>query len=221
MKTYLIFTTIIVCIIVNTHFAAAQELTGKGFIGGLNLANIDGSDIPDTEYKAGFTLGGFLTFKMSEQFYLRPELVYIVKGYNMNGRETYREDEYEEIILYDMSAKLNYLEIPILGVYSIFDNFNIYTGPYMEIYLSGEAKGHVTYSTSYNGDAYKETHEIKSSIKPKDVNSPGFGLIFGVEFIAGPVSIGARYSNGLSTVPDSGDEDFKNTNIQFLLGFSL
>ena len=47
------------------------------------------------------------------------------------------------------------------------------------------------------------------------------GLVLGAEFVIGQISIGARYSIGLSNILDDDDSDVKHKVIQFQLGFYL
>lgn len=208
--------------------ASAQGIVAKGFKGGLNLANISSDDIDDTDSRLGFAIGGFVTFNVNEQFSLRPEIYYTSKGCKLKVKGSESDVDYEVSYSIEGSFSLNYLEIPILGEFAVNKNINLFAGPYLDIYLNGKAKQewdvHSRYLDPSTNDWVTEDESISDSedIESDDMNSPGFGLLFGAEYITGQISFGVRYSIGLSNIPDDDDdEEAKHKVIQFLVGFHL
>jgi hypothetical protein len=87
------------------------------------------------------------------------------------------------------------------------DNFGLFAGPQLSIYLNGTTK------------INDESEDIESD----DVNSPLFDLVFGVNYFINQFHIDARYAMGLSDIPDDPDEtvNLKNGVIQILFGIAL
>jgi hypothetical protein len=174
--------------------AHAQGISG-GVKGGLNLANLNGDDVSDTDMKIAYHIGGYANIAFSEALSLQPELLFNAVGAKMS------EDGYE------MKYNLNYISIPVMLIYS-FGNVNIQAGP--QLGLLASAKGKV----EYDGDS-GET-DIKELFKSTDV---GFNLGLGANF--GKINAAARYCIGLSNIADSDDADVKNGVIQLSLGVKL
>lgn len=200
----------------------AQELITKGIICGLNLANVNG-DVEENEIKFGFAFGGFLSFKISEQFFLRPEMNYSSKGFAMESEYSQSTATYQYSSKSVGSLTLNYFEVPILGALLINENWTILVGPCIDLFLNGETK--MEYSMvvkSFDGtqwathtDDYRPEDEVESS----DINSPGFGLIVGAEYKLEQVVFNARYSFGLTSIPDDNDNEFRHSVFQFMVGY--
>ena len=74
---------------------------------GLNLANLHGSDVEESDLKTGFCAGGFVAFNITDMFVIQPELLYTQKG-----------DKFEVGTVKAWTI-LDYLEIPILAKLSI------------------------------------------------------------------------------------------------------
>jgi hypothetical protein len=209
-------------------YTSAQGIVTKGLRGGLNLANISGKDAEDTSFRIGFALGGFVTYSLNEQLALQPEIYFTSKGFKSEAQESNSFSGYRYSISSESSVSLNYLEIPVLGVFSVNQNIRLLAGPYLDIYLNGMAKEKyktlTEYYNSYENRWIIEDEKSDSNsedIESDDVNTPGLGLIFGAEFIAGQISISARYSIGLSNIPDDSDFEFKHKVIQFYVGFYI
>ena len=112
-----------------------------------------------------------------------------------------------------------------MGVFSLNKNLNIFAGPYLDIYLNGESEskteGEVRVYNGYEWTTSNLDESDTEDIESKDINSPGFGLIIGAEYIMEQFSFGARYSLGLSNIPDENNVEFKHSVIQFLVGYYL
>jgi len=218
-----ILTLVMLFVAIGSYTLHAQGTTEIGLIGGLNYSNVSGDGIEDNSSKLGFAIGGFLTFKLSEQFALRPEIYYTNKGTDLEFKESDSGTDYEYSIEAEGTISLNYIEIPILGVFSLNQNINIFAGPYLDYYLSGttEVESKETLRQYTGSEWVTETREESNSedIESDDINSLGYGLTFGGEYLFGQFSIGARYSLGLSNIPDDADDELKHSNIQLLVGF--
>jgi len=207
--------------------ASAQGISAKGFTGGLNLANARGDDVEDAKTRMGFAIGGFVSYQVNERFALRPEIHYTSKGVKMDEKGSEADTDYEVNYSMKASVSLNYLEIPALGVYSLNKNLNLFAGPYFDIYLNGKSKQEWEIHSRYLDSDVNEwvTEDEKESetedIESDDMKSPGVGVLVGAEYKIGQISIGARYSIGLSNIPDEEDSDAKHKVIQFLISVYL
>jgi len=220
MKKVMILTVTLLIVAFFVTYASAQGIVAKGLKGGINMANVRGEDIEEAniEIKLGFAVGGFITYQVNEQFAFQPEIYYASKGFKV---KTKHYDSATDFISMEGTVTLNYLEIPVLGVFSVYKNLNLFAGPYFDIYLNGKEKSTIEIHGDYDPDILALGGSHTEDIKSEDINSPGYGLIFGAEYLIGKISIGARYSLGLSTIPDEEDVDVKHKLIQFVVGFHL
>ena len=109
---------IVLLLVTIVAFSAASYAQGVSFgiKAGVNIANqkydADGfSFSPDA--KAGFHVGGFVTFMFSETFGLQPELLFNTVGAKMD----------------DQSLDMSYLSVPVLIRYQPIELLNIHVGP--------------------------------------------------------------------------------------------
>ena len=199
-----------VCFIItflSFYTLSAQGLMEKGIKGGINLAKFVGDDADlgpfdvEREFTTQFAIGGFLRFGISKQFSIRPEVFYSIKG--CHYKESKGKDE-------KITVTMNYIDIPVLGIFEVVENFGLFAGPSIGIYLSGESK--------YEAYGETETEEIKK----EDLKSLDFALVFGVNYYISRFHIDARYSFGLTNFLDTaGDPEIKHSVFQFMLGFNF
>jgi len=215
---------IIIAIFLSTSLIAQ----GTGIVGGLNMAQFTGDDVDDMgdqSYMPGFTFGGYMT-TMLGGFTIRPEIHYTIKGGDFSDSETGDGAEVKT----ETTVKMNYLEVPVLGVFPIQDRISLFVGPYLEYYLSGT----VDYEMSWTYDGESESDSDSEDLKKEDgIASIGYGIILGGSFgITDNIAIEARYSIGLSTIdtePDDWDDEYgdyeesdvKHTGLQILINYSL
>jgi hypothetical protein len=185
---------------------------------GVSSAKLHGDDVGDLEdllgedlkSRIGFSVGGFITFNISEMFAIQPEVLYTMKGLR------FEEEIFGETLKVWM--KLDYLEIPVL-VKIIFPspggvNPYLFAGPAVAIKVSGKVKA------EFAGESDEEDIE--------DMKSTDFGLVIGagVDFGfgalgKGTLSVDIRYSLGLSTISDFEGDDVKNGAFSLMVGFSF
>jgi hypothetical protein len=92
--------------------AAQQKPIGLGVKGGVNFSTLlDENGMND--YRTGYHAGVFANFRLDNNFYLQPEVLYSTQGADFpNGKKHY----------------LDYLSFPVLLQYSIKDRFRVETG---------------------------------------------------------------------------------------------
>lgn len=163
--------------------AKAQAPLKVGITGGLNIANMNDTDADDLENRFGFRGGVFATFKVpASPMAIQPELVYTQKGFEVD----------------DGTAKLDYIEIPVLAKFGFFTpgpaKPEVFFGPYMAFNMNAEAAG----------------DNITINVEDA-VNKTEFGVTVGAGVDIGRFNIGGRYSAGLTNVfDDDSGSDGKN-----------
>jgi hypothetical protein len=206
MKKYFILLLVITAF---TSLSLAQIQIGPK--AGLNIANLSGDDVEDTDSKTGFAGGVFFMYKFSDMFAIQPEAYYSMKG--ATQKETF------EGTTVDFTFTLDYIEVPLLfklliPIQGSSINPAIFAGPAVGFKTTSKVK------IEAGGESYEEDVE--------DVKSTDFGLVFGggLGFPVGGNELGfdVRYILGLATIDDSAEAaDVKNGVINFnvYFGFSL
>ncbi|MEW6412904.1 MAG: porin family protein [Candidatus Zixiibacteriota bacterium] len=191
---------VLAVILLTATFAQATEL---GFKAGLNMANLSG-DIENNKTMTTFGGGVFARLSVARQFFVKPELLYVMKGTQADS------DEVED------KLKFEYIEIPVLVGYQFPTpgpvSPSIFAGPSLGILMSA------------NNEEEGEETDISDVVKSTD-----FGLVFGggVDVAigtGGKLTFDGRYTFGLSNLND--DEDFtqyelKNRVFSFYVGYSF
>ena len=174
----------------------------------------------EQEYKAGFMGGVFLNYAFNEHFSLQPELLYTQKGV--------RDNLYDGFISIDLTASFDYVELPVLAIYTFLEEGGfrpfIYGGPNVSFTVSSELE--------LSASILSTTVDFSSLTHVTD-----FGLVAGggVEypFGKGTLLMDARFQIGFTNVILSGDfeidgstqtideDDFKNYGFAILFGYRI
>jgi hypothetical protein len=171
---------------------------GFGIKAGLNVADLNGQD--KDAYKSLSTLksyhaGVYAQFGLSDDFSIQPEFLFTRKGFDaeqfaISGSNVGQANGQVR------ETRLDYLQIPILFVYNIFDNVSLHAGPQASLLVKAKYAG--------------EERQISSV----GLNSLEYGVVGGVEGRVGPARIGARYDLGLADIyndpKDAGAEAYDN-----------
>lgn len=196
MKKVVLFVSLLAIVMLFALPVSAQQMVGladKGIKVGVNMATFGGDDVDDVDSRTGLVAGAYAKFKFTPLLSIQPELLFSMKG-----------AEYG-----DNTAKLNYIEIPVLIQASFpSPNFvpNFYVGPALGIKLS-ETLEYDGEEVETDDDAYKGTD---------------FGLAVGLGAKFTMISVEARYTLGLSSIDDSGfDADIKNQVLSIMAGYSF
>lgn len=182
----IILTTIVLSLI-----AVAAKAQYVGIKGGLNLSNLNIDGVDDQNMRAGYHFGAFVNLPISDGFAIQPEVLYSTKGAVAN----YNQDLgiFGEINA-KTTFKLDYIDIPLLGVFRLGDNFEIHAGPYIGFLTSSkwEVEGDIETSDDLDTDNFKNMD---------------FGLVGGVALNFNALQVGARYNYGLQKIQDSDAAD--------------
>ncbi|MEW6412903.1 MAG: porin family protein [Candidatus Zixiibacteriota bacterium] len=191
---------VLAVVLLTAAFAQATEL---GFKAGLNLANLTG-DVENNKAMMTFGGGAFAKFMVAPQIFIKPEVVYMMKGTKGDS------DDFDE------KMKFNYIEIPVLLGYQFPTQGSVspslFVGPAVGILMS----------------AKYELEGVEVDIKDF-TKSTDFGLVLGggVDFglgTSGKLAFDARYTVGLTNLNDDVDADefeFKNTVFSFFVGYAF
>jgi len=140
----------------------AQDIT-IGARAGVNLATLQ-PDLNDPATRTSFHLGVMVEIPLIDVMYLQPELLYSAQGVR-------DESDDDEVI------KLDYLTLPVMAKYYVWDALSVEAGPQLGILLSAKRED--------DG----ETEDYKDSTKSTDI-----GLALGAEYrLENKFNIGVRY----------------------------
>ncbi|MDN3706486.1 porin family protein [Myroides ceti] len=180
--------------ILAVSLAANAQDVQFGVKGGVNFANLPGSDVDNAKMKTGFHVGGFVEIPLSDQFSLQPEVLYSTQG--QKGK----------ILGQDYTLSLDYVNVPILAKYYAVENLGIVLGPQIGFLAKSEAE---------TGDV---SLDAKDGFKSVDI-----GIAVGAEYqLENGILFGARYNFGLTKVAEEVGNvkpDGKNGVIQVSVGY--
>jgi len=186
---------IIFLIILGVSTLSAGEFFNTGMKLGLNYSKFIGNDIPGkgVNYIPGFSLGGFINYKLNDRFSLQPEVLITTKGSLIN---TVGDINLHNVFIY--------YEMPVLVKFTFPGNRRfkpvLFCGPVVD----------VTCLTINDTD-------FPDDIRKIDL---GFVLDAGIEF--SKISLDIRYNQGLLNFDKSADDiSLKNSTVSFIVGFSF
>lgn len=185
-----------------------------GLKAGVNLSNIqDNASGFDYNSKVGIVVGGLVQIPISKKLFIQPELLYSMQGSNADIPE-------EETKL---KMKMDYLNIPIMVKYNVFDRFFVEAGPQIGFLLSSKIIADYADDAIFDDGLTLDDKEFKNNI---DL-SIGIGASY--DWTAN-ISTGIRYNIGVSNVYKKGmeilDDDgtygtSKNGVFQFSVGYKF
>lgn len=188
-----------------------------GFRGGLNMADFGGSQIVDSDSRAGFTVGAFVSIPVNAAVAIQPELLFSRKGARSAA---YDYDEFPQdgdappvgVYLSERTAH-DYLELPVLLKVSPSPSGNVVR----PIFFAGPSVGFLL-----------GTKEVYDTDYSEYLNSVDFGVIIGGGVELGRLSLDARYNLGLATIDKDYEASFgrvpggvKNRALAVSAGFRL
>jgi len=185
MKKLLMFVIISSLFVCAVHTSVEAQKTNSqsfGIKGGVNFSNLYVNDAADNKMLTGFNLGLFAKLPLSKSLAIQPELYYTTKG----AQTTYSSTFINGTVQYNF----NYLEVPVLFVVNVTDNFNLHIGPYLGYMLNGKVKNESNVSSV----------DFDEKINTEDYNKFDAGIAAGAGVDLGAVSLGARYTYGLTKV---------------------
>ncbi len=183
-----------------------------GIKGGLNLANVNiealGEDL-DTDSKVAFHLGVFYEADISGNLFIRPELLYSGKGYNLDV-------DFFGLGSVESTLSINYIELPIYLGYRIdlgSTNLVVNAGPYLAYALGG------TVETDGEEEDLNFGSDESDDLKAFDI---GLSIGAGLEFTEN-IGVFVSFDPGIADLEttDSDDSSAKNSNLKFSVHYKL
>ena len=183
-----------------SQFTFAQGATDNsklkfGIKGGINFSNLYTDDVEDNNVLTGFNAGIFAKVPITESIAIQPELSYTTKGAKLTYNNSFANGT--------SKFKLNYIELPVLLVVNLTDNFNIHAGPYVAYLVDGKA----------TNDSQGNMFDFENNLSNEDYNKFDTGLAVGVGFDSNDIGFGVRYNYGLQKVGK--ERNFGGTNYTF------
>ena len=178
---------------------SAQEISGGGKVGFI-VSNLSSAEDFDPTTKSGFAAGGFVSIGINDLFSIQPEVLFVQKG----AKLTEDGEDGDEATL-----KLNYVEVPILAVFTIQTSGNVtpfvYAGPSFGMNTLAQAE--------FGG----EEQDVSDEVKGSDVS-----IVFGGGGKVGGFTVEARYAAGVSAISEGeADENIRTRAFMVLAGFSF
>jgi hypothetical protein len=179
-----------------TATPALAQGTTAGVKVGINFSDVsqDPEESGCCDKKTGFIGGLFTTFSFNETLALQPEFLFTMRG------AKFSEDDLE-----DVSAKLDYFEIPV------FLRADFSSSPNRAFVLFGPT---FAFNTKAKFSFEGESEDFKDDVETLDI---GFAIAGGFQF--GPGSVEIRYTHSFSDALKADDEEARHRVISILGGF--
>src|SRR5690606_28120677 len=136
----------------STTFISAQEFVYFGVKGGVNFSSFTGDgydDFVDPEERTSFHLGLLAEIPLSDRFSIQPEVLYSGQGYDIASRDGAD----------DVELQLDYINVPVLAKFYLFNRFSIEAGPQIGFLVNKEIDTNPSGDggdISLNDDSYKD-----------------------------------------------------------------
>ncbi|QIH37488.1 PorT family protein [Flavobacterium petrolei] len=200
----LIFASLVLSFMNFTSAQAQEKTPSYGFKGGLNFSNFYTDNVDDSNILTGFNAGLYAKFPITNSIAIQPEINYTTKG---------SEQIYDNAIVQGTSKfNINYIEVPILLVANLTDNFNVHVGPYAAYMVSGKTSNDSNFGSS------------ESELNTDDFNKFDAGISGGLGIDLDVVNFGVRYNYGLTKIGKDNSftsSDAKNSVFNVYVGLRL
>lgn len=199
MKKFVLSTCVLGLLLMGAPPADAAKWAG--FKGGVNLADLSGDDVGDSDMRNGFSGGAFFGLGIGEQFGVQIEGLYVMKG----AKAQVGDDE----------IKADYIEFPILFVADLPAGdafaFNVFAGPTLGFNIKSEV---VDDGVTFDVKDDTQSFEFGAAV--------GAGFEYALESMS--LLLDARYTIGATNLyEDEGGVsiDIKNRGIGIMAGVSF
>lgn len=200
----LIFASLVLSFMNFTSAQAQEKTPSYGFKGGLNFSNFYTDNVDDSNILTGFNAGLYAKFPITNSIAIQPEINYTTKG---------SEQIYDNAVFQGTSKfNINYIEVPVLLVANLTDNFNVHVGPYAAYMVSGKTSTDTNFGSS------------TSELDTDDFNKFDAGISGGLGIDLNVVNFGVRYNYGLTKIGKDDNftsSDAKNSVFNVYVGLRL
>ncbi|WP_338644877.1 porin family protein [Flavobacterium sp. KS-LB2] len=200
----LVFASLVAGFMSFTSVQAQDKTASYGFKGGLNFSNLYTDNVDDNNVLTGFNAGLYAKFPITNSIAIQPEISYTTKGAELVYNNTFAQGT--------AKFNINYIEVPVLLVMNITDNFNVHVGPYAAYMVSGKTTNDSNFGSS------------QAELDTNDFNKFDAGLAGGVGIDLDVVNFGVRYNYGLTRIGKEDSfisSDAKNSVLSAYIGLKL
>lgn len=188
-----------------------------GIKGGVNLSNFYSDEVDDQNMRISYQAGMYFKAALNHFLAIQPEVLYSKKG---------STTKYDNIISgnSEFTQKLDYVELPVMGVLNLTEEINVHAGPYFSYLINAEVE-----NKSENND-----FNFVEELNEEDFERLDYGVAAGVGFEFETLRFGVRYNYGLTEVGKSQDftlngsemqsdqfKDMRNSTFSLYLGLNL
>jgi len=177
-----------ILLIISTMFCflglqAQSENSEVGIKGGANFSNFYSNEVDDQDLRIGLQGGLFFKAALTDFLAIQPEILYSQKGSTI---------KYDNFLTgnAEFTTNLNYIELPVMGVSNITDNFNVHAGPYFAYLMA----------VNIENKAENSAFDFAEDLNEGDFNRLDYGVGVGVGFEFELLRFGARYNYGMAEV---------------------
>ena len=189
----LIFASLALGLISITGIQAQEKTASYGFKGGLNFSNLYTDKVDDNNVLTGFNAGLYAKFPIAKGIAIQPEISYTTKGTELVYNNAFAKGT--------AKFNVNYIEVPVLLVMNITDNFNVHVGPYAAYMVSGK--------TETDSNIFSSQNQLDTN----DFNKFDAGIAGGLGVDLDALNFGVRYNYGLTNVGK--ERNYAGTNYTF------
>ena len=189
----LIFASLALGLISITGIQAQEKTASYGFKGGLNFSNLYTDKVDDNNVLTGFNAGLYAKFPIAKGIAIQPEISYTTKGAELVYNNAFAKGT--------AKFNVNYIEVPVLLVMNITDNFNVHVGPYAAYMVSGK--------TETDSNIFSSQNQLDTN----DFNKFDAGIAGGLGVDLDALNFGVRYNYGLTNVGK--ERNYAGTNYTF------
>ena len=200
----LIFASLVLSFMSFTAVQAQEKTASFGFKGGLNFSNLYTDNVDDNNVLTGFNAGLYAKFPISNNIAIQPEISYTTKGAELVYNNAFVQGT--------AKFNVNYIEVPVLLVMNITDNFNVHVGPYAAYMVSGKTTND------------SKLISTRTELDTNDFNKFDAGLAGGLGIDLDVVNFGVRYNYGLTKIEKDDSfisSDAKNSVLSAYIGLRL
>jgi hypothetical protein len=181
-----------------------------------------GTEEPTATDGPGFHVGGFASFDLSDQIFLRPELLYSTRTSSESFSSSITLLDVTTSVDADVQNNLTYLELPLMLGYRLSDRISLHVGPALGFMLGSKT----TVSGSQSITADGET--VTTSIDTEDDSTEGLNTtevagVLGLGYsMENGLDLGLRYWRGFTPLEEETDLTRTNQNVlQFSVGYAF
>ena len=215
------FTLLLLLCMAMAASVSAQQFGVKGGMNGSSVF-VDGESY--NTFKASFYVGAFAEFELPNRFSVQPEIVYSAQGtYSEFIHDVSGMTKSVTVIRSELqtTSKVNYLNIPILVKYELFDGFTMNVGPQFGFLLGGlKQDWDLSYVAVTDGVLGSVSESGTDNYNKDDVNTFDFSVAVGLEYdITERIDVSVRYNIGLTDIAKDGKS--RNGVFQLGVGFKI